>query len=82
MIEEFLKVKDLNKVGNKAKSLIELKKNNFNVPDGIVIDKDTYIETIKPIKNKISNFLKSRSQDNIVIGTKKINTLFEEIKLE
>ena len=82
MIEEFLKVKDLNKVGNKAKSLIELKKNNFNVPDGIVIDKDTYIETIKPIKNKISDVLKSLSQDNIDISTQKINSLFEEIKFE
>ena len=82
MIEEFLKVKDLNKVGNKAKSLIELKKNRFNVPDGIVIDKDTYIETIKPIKNKISDVLKSLSQDNIDISTQKINSLFEEIKFE
>ena len=41
--------KDNGKIGNKAKSLIKMKSNGFNVPNGIVLDSDTYIQIIKSL---------------------------------
>ena len=42
-----LKEKKNNKVGNKAKFLMEMKDAGFNVPDGFVLDSDTYLEEVK-----------------------------------
>ena len=39
--------KNMDKVGNKAKSLMEMKKAGFNVPDGFTLDSDTYREEVK-----------------------------------
>ena len=47
MIISFDSKKNIDKVGNKAKNLIIMKEQGFNVPYGIVLDSDTYIEEIK-----------------------------------
>ena len=39
--------KKFDKVGNKAKSLMEMKQVKFNVPNGFILDSDTYLEEIK-----------------------------------
>ena len=46
MIIDFNYKEKIGNVGNKAKFLIEMKNNNFNVPDGFVVDSDTYSEEI------------------------------------
>ena len=38
--------KENGKLGNKGKFLLLMKQNGFNVPDGFVLDSDTYDETI------------------------------------
>ena len=42
MVVDFKNKKDINKVGNKAKFLIEMLNSGFNVPNGFVIDSDTF----------------------------------------
>ena len=74
--------KSYDKVGNKAKSLIEMKSVGFNVPDGFVLDSDTYIEEIKynNLDKKINNLLKKIDKDNISKISSDINKLFDNFK--
>ncbi|MBQ3415146.1 MAG: phosphoenolpyruvate synthase [Clostridia bacterium] len=82
MISKFKDVKDLEKVGNKAKFLIEMKKNKFNVPDGFVLDVDTYTEIIKDndINLKIENLLKKLTKENVNKISSQISNLFNDIE--
>ena len=66
------------KVGNKAKSLIEMKQAGFNVPDGFALDSDTYIEEVKnnKLNKKISSLLDKLNKTNISEVSKKIIKLF------
>lgn len=82
MILNFIDIDEIanaDKIGNKAKSLCELKKNGFNVPDGFVIDSDTYTEFIKSnkINKKISEKLKKLDKNNISNTSKYILKLFD-----
>ena len=51
MIVDFKDKKNTSKVGNKAKFLMEMMSEGFNVPDGFVVDSDSYYEEI--INNKL-----------------------------
>ncbi len=76
--------KDNGKIGNKAKFLIEMKSNGFNIPNGIVLDSDTYTQIIKSnkIDNSIENLIKELNKDNVKEISKKILKLFDNVKIE
>ncbi len=82
MIVGFRDSEKINNVGNKAKFLIEMKQNHFNVPDGFVIDSDTYSEEIinNKLDKKIEKYLKELNSDNIAEISQKIISLFESFK--
>ncbi len=79
MIVDFKEKDKTSKVGNKAKFLIEMKSEGFNVPDGFVIDSDTYLEEIKKnnIDNEINKLLKKLNSNNISEISKEIISLFD-----
>ena len=57
--------KENGKLGNKGKFLLLMKQNGFNVPDGFVLDSDTYDETVKGEPEKvITNTLEGLNKDN------------------
>ena len=76
--------KEINsEVGNKAKNLFLLKKNNFNVPNGIILDSDTYLEIIKDnkIDNKIDERINNLDNSNIKETSIYLQILFNDIKI-
>ena len=81
MIVNF-KSKSTEKVGNKAKFLMMMKQDGFNVPDGFVIDSDTFIEEVKNNKldAKINKLLKKINEDNIRSISEEITKLFDSFK--
>ena len=74
--------KYMDKVGNKAKSLMEMRQAGFNVPDGFVLDSDTYKAEIKAnnIDKKINKLLKELDRDNIDEISDSITKLFRDFK--
>ena len=84
MIVKFYEINKAEKVGNKAKSLIEMKNAGFNVPDGFVLDSDTYLEEIKHngIDKKINDLLNIINKDNISKTSKEIVKLFKDFKFK
>ena len=82
MIIDFKDKGILSNVGNKARFLIEMKNNNFNVPDGFVVDSDTYSEEISNNKldQEITKCLKRLNEENISEISKEINSLFDSFK--
>ena len=50
MVVSFKNAKELSKVGNKAKFLVEMSNAKFNIPQGIIVDSDTYKEIIEDIE--------------------------------
>ena len=76
--------KDNGKIGNKAKFLIEMKSNGFNVPNGIVLDSDTYTQIIESnkIDNNIKNLIEELNKDNVKEISEKILKLFDDVKIE
>ena len=79
MIVEFKDEKNLENVGNKAKNLIEMKANGFNVPDGFVVDSETYSKEIilNNINDEINNNLKKLTIENVEEISKEISSLFD-----
>lgn len=71
-------------VGNKAKFLSDMKAEGFNVPDGIVLDKDTYKSVIKNnnLDIKINELLNSITKENIQEISQKISEKFFDIRIE
>ena len=82
MIINFKYKGKLSKVGNKAKFLIEMKNNNFNVPDGFVLDSDTYSEEIinNKLDKEIDKYLDKLNKENISEISKKITSLFDSFE--
>ena len=78
MIFEFNKKETNNKMGNKAKFLIEMMSAKFNVPNGFVLDSGTYLDILKnsKIDNRINNYLSKINKDNIKEISKNICSLF------
>lgn len=74
--------KNKDKVGNKAKSLMEMKTNGFNVPNGFTLDSDTYREEIKynNLDKKINNLLKKLDKSNVSSISESITKLFNNFK--
>jgi len=74
--------KNKDKVGNKAKSLMEMKQAKFNVPDGFTLDSDTYREEIKAnnLDKKINKLLEKLDKDNISKISSDIIKLFDNFK--
>ena len=76
------KENDNGKLGNKGKFLLLMKQNGFNVPDGFVLDSDTYDETVKgPVQAQIDEALSALTSDNIMETGEKLKKLFDEVKL-
>ncbi len=70
------------KLGNKGKFLLLMKQNGFNVPDGFVLDSDTYDETVRDKAEEIiSQALENLNKDNIKETSNGLNELFNKIKL-
>lgn len=82
MIVEFKDKKNTNMVGNKAKFLIEMKDNGFNVPNGFVLDSDTYSEEIvnNKIEKEIDKYLNKLNSNNISEVSKEITSLFDSFE--
>ena len=82
MIVDFKNEKNREKVGNKARSLMEMMAASFNVPDGFAIDSDTYDEEIKnnKIDKEINNYLLKLNKDNISEISKEISSLFDSFE--
>ena len=73
---------DNGKLGNKGKFLLLMKQNGFNVPDGFVLDSDTYDETVKgAVQAQIDEALAALTSDNIKETGEKLKKLFDEVKL-
>lgn len=83
MVVSFKNAKELNKVGNKAKFLVEMSNAKFNVPQGIIVDSDTYKEIIDDnnITKKINNLLSKLTKENTSEISNKINKLFDSITI-
>ena len=70
------------KLGNKGKFLLIMKQNGFNVPDGFVLDSDTYDETVRgKAEEIISQTLENLNKDNIKETSIGLNELFNKIRL-
>ena len=70
------------KLGNKGKFLLLMKQNGFNVPDGFVLDSDTYDETVRgKAEEIISQTLENLNKDNIKETSIGLNELFNKIRL-
>ena len=70
------------KLGNKGKFLLLMKQNGFNVPDGFVLDSDTYDETVRgKAEEIIFQALENLNKDNIKETSNGLNELFNKIKL-
>ena len=82
MIINFKDKANTSKVGNKAKFLIEMKNNNFNVPDGFVLDSDTYTNEIynNKLDKKINENLNKLNKENISKISKEIIDLFDSVE--
>ena len=82
MVVDFKDKENTSKVGNKAKFLMEMMANHFNVPDGFVIDSDTYKEEIKEnkIEEEIKNTLKRLTKENVSEISSEIASLFDSFE--
>ena len=70
------------KLGNKGKFLLIMMQNGFNVPDGFVLDSDTYDETVRgKAEEIISQTLENLNKDNIKETSIGLNELFNKIRL-
>ena len=71
------------KLGNKGKFLLLMKSKGFNVPNGFVLDSDTYDDTVKAngTDEKIKEALKGLNKENVRETSEKISKLFDGLKL-
>ena len=84
MILDFDEIIDFDKVGNKARFLIEMKKAGYNVPSGLIIDCNTYKEIIKDnaIDVKLEELIKTLNQNNAKEISEKTLKLFDNLKIK
>ncbi|MBQ4068593.1 MAG: phosphoenolpyruvate synthase [Lachnospiraceae bacterium] len=71
------------KLGNKGKFLCIMKQNGFNVPDGIILDSDSYKEFVEEngIDAELKHLLGNISKENVSNISEKIQMLFNEKQL-
>ena len=74
---------DTEKTGNKAAFLSRMKRNGFNVPGGIVLGKDCFLETVSSDENKADadKLLGSLTKENAKETSEKIKELYSGLKL-
>lgn len=70
-----------NKVGNKAKFLSIMKNNGFNVPNGIILDSETFDEIIRKNNksNVINEVIQNITRKNVKEKSKKLQKIIEKI---
>ncbi|AAK78773.1 pyruvate,water dikinase [Clostridium acetobutylicum] len=80
MIFDIAKGEVSQELGNKAKSLIEMRKEGFRVPDGFVIDSNTYKEIISYNEKEedIKNILSTINKSNIDVLSIKLASIFDD----
>ncbi|MBO7449662.1 MAG: phosphoenolpyruvate synthase [Clostridiales bacterium] len=71
------------KLGNKGKFLLLMRREGFNVPNGFVLDSDVYDKTVSEngIGSDIKTALSGLNKDNIKETGEKIAKLFDDSKL-
>lgn len=71
-------------LGNKALFLMQMKKSGFEVPDGMVLDSNTYLEIIKYNKKdkKLAELLQRLTKKNVNEISNKILKELEDLKLD
>ena len=76
--------KQEDKIGNKGKFLIQMKKEGFNVPGGIILDSDFFDKVIKDnkVEKDISNLLNKVNKDNISKISKEIISIFDKVSIK
>lgn len=81
MILDFDGKQTNNKMGNKARNLIDMKAKGFNVPNGFVLDSDIYDTVLEEngITKKVVNLLHKLTKDNIEEISNKIIKLFNKV---
>lgn len=74
---------DSGKVGNKAAFLSLMRREEFNVPPGVVLANDIFTETVCANKNKheVDALLKNLSDNNVRETSEKIVNLYSELDL-
>ncbi|MBQ8300248.1 MAG: phosphoenolpyruvate synthase [Clostridia bacterium] len=72
-----------NEIGNKAKFLSDMKSNGFNVPNGFVLDKDTYQKVIREnnLDDEINNLLNVVKKENVSEISNRILNVFQKTKI-
>ncbi|KHD37458.1 phosphoenolpyruvate synthase [Clostridium acetobutylicum] len=80
MIFDIAKGEVSQELGNKAKSLIEMRREGFRVPDGFVIDSNTYKEIISYNEKEedIKNILSTINKSNIDVLSIKLASIFDD----
>ncbi|NLG02624.1 MAG: phosphoenolpyruvate synthase [Clostridia bacterium] len=83
MIKKFDEINEFSKIGNKAASLIQMKRKQINIPDGFILDSDTYQQIIADngIEQDIQEALRQIKKDNVRAISEKIIALFDRIRL-
>lgn len=83
MIKDLIDIDIQNNLGNKAKYLSILKKNNFNIPNGFVLDTTSFDEiiAINKIENDICKILSEINENNITNKSKELQTIIDNIKI-
>ena len=71
------------KLGNKGKFLLQMKKEGFNVPGGFILDTDIYDEVIaaNSISDAVNSALAKLNKDNVKQISEEINALFDKVKI-
>lgn len=71
------------KIGNKAKYLMVMLNNGFNVPNGFVLDNDTFNEIVSfnDKKNRIAEIISPINKDNIKAISASLQGLFDAFEI-
>ncbi len=70
------------KLGNKGRFLLEMRRCGINVPDGFVLDSDVYDKTVASVKSGIKEILMTLTKDNIKEVSEKISALLDGVSLD
>lgn len=71
------------KLGNKGKFLLQMKKKGFNVPGGFILDTDIYDEVIaaNSVDFDLFDRLKKLDKDNVKQISEELNALFDKVTI-
>ena len=71
------------KLGNKGKFLLQMKKEGFNVPGGFILDTDIYDEVVAAngVASEVRDKLEKLNAQNVKEISEEINSLFSNVKI-